>query len=200
MVDRARRLLNNLMGNNRNVENYDDVCIYMMAGACPFEMLKNTKLSLGECKYSNHINVKILDINKKEYQIELLKILEDFFTNKIKINFSKNPTDNIILEKEKKIELTLRDFKSTINNKNICEMYKKFENIENEIFELEKYKESFFINNKNLKMDVCSICGMNIIKNFCSKKYISHINGRAHKSVLFLRKLYDELNQSIKTK
>ncbi|KAK6090635.1 hypothetical protein P3W45_000358 [Vairimorpha bombi] len=202
MTDRARRLLDNLLGTDRNILNNDtdsrsnSFCIYQMAGGCPYEMLKNTKLSLGPCKYKDHdfTNKSAETINKTLYEQELVKILSDLFSDiEKKINSGNKIQDEYIEQEEYKLDIKISSIEQNITNENISEIYDQFLALENEIYDLEKIKENFYIKNKDISMERCGVCGMSIIKNFCSKKYISHVNGRAHNGVLKLRKLYQSL-------
>lgn len=199
MTDRARKLLDNLLGHNRDnlIENDNtNNCIFQMAGGCPFEMLKNTKLSLGSCKYKNHENIKT--VNKIFYEQELFTILTDLFDNinkKIKENVSIK--DNEIQEIEDELDFKLMEIEQNVTEENVKEIYKKFLEIEKEILELEKKKERYFL---KFQMEKCEICGLNIIRNFCSKKFINHLEGRAHTNILKLRDLYENLKNVVQLK
>ncbi|WUR04125.1 LUC7-like protein 3 (LUC7L3) [Vairimorpha necatrix] len=200
MTDRARKLLDNLLGSNRDSIIRDEInnhCIFQIAGGCPYEMLKNTKLSIGSCKYKNHEVIQ--SVNKVLYEQELIKVLSDLFANiNKKFTTPVKIKDNEINEIEESLDMKIMEIEQNITEENILEMYKIFEELENEIYSLEKLKEKFFVKNKKEEMDKCEVCGLNIIKNFSSKKFISHIEGRAHNNIKKLRDLYNKLkNKSI---
>lgn len=171
---------------NKWSSNNSNICIYHVCGGCPYEILKNTKLSIGTCKYKDHNleNENNSTIDKIFYEQELLKILSEFFLD---LEKKQNWKEEI------KLDQKISYIENSITTDNISDMYDKFLELETEIYDLEKIKENFYVKNKNIPMEKCEVCGMSIITNFCSKKYISHVNGRAHIGVLKLRRLYNNL-------
>ena len=193
MTDRAKKLLDNLLGLNRNIVNNEDYCIYYIAGGCPYEILKNTKISLGSCKYKIH--GKIEHPSKVLYEKELFKLISNLLNQ-----ISNKPNKEIIIndknirKKEHNLEIKLDEIESNTTDENIIQMYEKFRLLENEIKDYENMKQAYFKNNTE-GVEKCTTCNIPIIKNFYSEKYIRHLQGRVHNGILRLRKLHDDLKK-----
>lgn len=185
MVDRARMLLDRLMGQNRDVygcksdELTEDMCIYSIAGLCPYETLSNTKMDLGKCKYKIHggRNSKLC---KKEYELELFQFLAEISKYiKSQIDKQTDKSDEIIY-KEREIDLKINTIREMSLKGEIRESFRLTEQLKKEIDDLGRIKEIYYVNNKDKEMPRCQTCGITVITNYGSQKYRTHLKGKLH--------------------
>ncbi|EOB13718.1 Cisplatin resistance-associated overexpressed protein [Nosema bombycis CQ1] len=196
MTDRARILLDKLMGHGRDLNKTTDIskmCIFSMAGLCPYELFVNTKMNLGNCPYKIHAGPDP-KLCKKEYELELLRFLVEihkFITNQNNETPDKN--DEILI-RERLIDSKLIQIKEKGLSGKVKEALSLFSNLKTEIKELDRIKESYYVNNKDKNMTRCQLCGIKVITNYGSHKFMTHKNGKLHNGVLTV---YNKLGELI---
>ncbi|KAF7684652.1 Luc7-like protein 3 [Astathelohania contejeani] len=188
MTDRARMILNELMGINRDkifddAVNIDfenqDICKYNLVGFCPFIFFKNTKAGLKSCKYKLHDEyLKIAYIkanypNIKKYEIGLIKILENILVEleikkeKERDRLNKKGCDNLKIVNKRELELQSMGLESVIigylkDIESLCQNG-KFEEAYNLISQYEKMKTELIklkeiINGSTVSSDSHVVC------------------------------------------
>ncbi|KAF9763756.1 Luc7-like protein 3 [Nosema granulosis] len=188
MVDRARLLLDRLMGQNRDVYGVDslsinsDICIFSIAGLCPYETLSNTKMDIGKCKYKIH-GVRDSKLCKTEYEVELLRFLIEI-SKYIKTQTIKTVDKNEeIILKERQIDLKIRNVREVGAHGDVKQSYLLAEDLKKDIEDLGRIKESYYVNNKDKAMPRCLTCGITVITNYGSTKYKTHVKGKLHRGI-----------------
>ncbi|EPR77933.1 LUC7 U1 snRNP component [Spraguea lophii 42_110] len=210
-MEHAKSLLNRLMGVNRDkIHSYDidtviineDICVYAIADFCPFQLLSNTKITLGKCGYSNHEDfliskaksTKRMDIFKKElfYVLnEILYLLEQKI-HKNQQQLIEAPVSNKKYFKNEEqlilLETRYNDIVSTLHSQAISGHVKEAYNIsykaENLKKELDKYldRES----GKNIKNAiVCNVCSLTVFNDV--EYLVKHNQGKLHRIITKFR-------------
>ncbi|KAK1348274.1 Luc7-like protein [Hamiltosporidium tvaerminnensis] len=164
MADRARLLLDELMGKDRDsihkiTEEYSfnntNICKYNLVSFCPFNILKNTKACSNTCKYTNHEEYYVSLYNKngekyrKKYEMEMLNLLKEFIFN-MEIRKSKN--QDILDEKNvnnyKSYESSNKSNNQTINVENVCDLKERISIAEKKMSEVLVNVKNLFMVNK----------------------------------------------------
>lgn len=185
MTDRARELLDKLMGPTRNLTNkelhnlqYSDNCIFLLIGLCPFKVLENTKWTIGKCPYNEHreLPLKYIPCEKiKKYEIELLVLLENI------VGFLQNRKKKTFISK-KNVSYNMRE-----SLKKIDDMAKEGKIEEALKLAEELHKEEI---NKTFFCEICMTYVSNIID---SKEYKTHVDGKLHKGCTEIRRVLSRL-------
>lgn len=203
MTDRAREVLNKLMGINRdyltNTNEFklsDDVCIYNLVSFCPYESLLNTKKSIGKCKYKHHEEYFKREYerggkpNKESLELEYLKLIVEILL-KTEINGSKSEIIESMeyVEMKKKIEDMKKDFQEMLEK---AEIFGSGGNIDKALSSLNKYdkirenlekvKEAFYVKFFNAPKELCNVCGLIQSPTDTENKLQTHKNGKVHKT------------------
>ncbi|CAD25803.1 similarity to HYPOTHETICAL PROTEIN YP68_CAEEL [Encephalitozoon cuniculi GB-M1] len=216
MTDRAREVLNMLLGPERDT--YDpcrptstkkDVCIYMLVSFCPFELFRNTRRSIGKCRYTSHEEYYKAEYNRngreraEEYEWEFVRLLVEIVLSVqdgIRARGLEDRTDPALFGKIKeKEELFNRVYESvgelgmSGDVERACSAFNECERIREE---LERIKEAYYVKNNGAGMERCGICGVNLVLSDTKAKVDRHLNGRLHRGHLLVRsKLADLLKK-----
>ncbi|RVD92261.1 luc7 3 [Tubulinosema ratisbonensis] len=193
-MKKARILLDELLGPNRNLINkqkycknkHSSVCKYMLASFCPYTLLQSIKFTSLQCKFTNHDKgfIKLYEESGKpflkEFESDLLRELKCFysdFKNKLKIK-------NLIYELKMKEKL-----------KEINKIIKE-NKLENEVFlvmhkftEYKKLENELYLQNDTF---VC-VCGKEMSKDLIEEYYYKHKNGKYHKGMVYFLDKFNEL-------
>ncbi|ADM12405.1 U1 snRNP protein [Encephalitozoon intestinalis ATCC 50506] len=216
MTDRAREVLDMLLGRERDIYNPDklsserrDTCIYMLASFCPFELFRNTRRSIGKCRYGNHEEYYRAEYNKngrkraEEYEWELLRLLVEIVLdvrNVAKKCTASDTSDLPLLERIKEKEELFKKLYESIEQLGmegkVEEACHAFDECEKVKWELERIKEAYYAKNNGEGMGRCTVCGAGIVLSDTKVKIDRHIKGRLHKGHLLVRsKLADLLEK-----
>ncbi|ELQ74786.1 Spliceosome subunit [Trachipleistophora hominis] len=191
MTDRARELLDRLLGPTRDlteeeVENLRDTdnCIFLLAGFCPFKALEHTRMDIGQCPYSEHKEVpaKYMAPDKlKLYETELLGLLEmvaGLFENRRKKAGIKEQHVNLLAPNlEEKVKMIVSRAKEGKMDESL-ELAEKLE---------AEHVISQPGNDGVNKTHFCEVCAATISNVVDSKEYKVHINGRLHQACVRMR-------------
>lgn len=202
MADRARLLLDELMGKDRDMnkkikleENMNESCIYNSISFCPFKIFENTKLNTPKCKYKNHRLVEYNESDEKEYMDVLLEFfikikLRSYYNNQRLKDSSNLPTnivklineyDNYVCSIEKLGEI------------NVLQAFESLMTAQRTLSEIDKQIHCQNINGGTFGMKVCD-CG-SIISKYTINEDI-HLRGRFHKGyVMVMEKLIELLEK-----
>ncbi|WEL39654.1 Luc7-like protein [Encephalitozoon hellem] len=213
MTDRAREVLDMLLGPDRDV--YDpsrtssartNVCTYMLVSFCPFELFRNTRRSIGRCKYSNHEEYYKAEYNRsgrerhEEYEWEFLRLLVEIVLrvqDEIRECGAEEVADISLLGKIKEKEEAFNRMYQSIERLgmegNVEEAWHIFNECEKAKEELEKMKEAYYVKNSGVGMGKCSICGVNLILSDTNVKINRHLGGKLHRGYLQVRSKLGEL-------
>ncbi|AFN83888.1 U1 snRNP protein [Encephalitozoon romaleae SJ-2008] len=213
MTDRAREVLDMLLGPDRDI--YDpgksfsakkDVCIYMLVSFCPFELFRNTRKSIGKCKYNNHEEYYKAEYNRggkeryEEYEWEFLRLLVEIalrVQDEIREQNSENMVDVSLLgkiqEKEEVFNKMYQDIERLGMEGNVEEAWHSFNECEKVREELERIKEAYYVKSNGVGMEKCTVCGVNLVLSDTDAKISRHLNGRLHRGHLRVRNKLGEL-------
>lgn len=175
-MDRARCLLDELLGPDRdrlvteewNETIYADVCIYMLAGFCPYRSFYNAKCYIGRCPFKKHdrrffhLYEKCNKPGLEEKEHALLHLLIEIYIDKCKDILKKNnqfellygSNDELLariymlrIKKDEHIE----EMEKNLILNNLREAYLYYEKIE--------YIESTISCYLNTNIKICECCG-----------------------------------------
>lgn len=187
MSDRARKLLDELLGPSRNYTkdeindlNVPENCIFNTIGICPYYALENTKGFIKRCVKKDHktiplefIDKKTLRDQEKQLLIILKKIVCELEIRKT-ILLKENESEFITEIESIKIETLAKNNKLEESQKLASELYQS------------KQKE-------NQKLIICYICGIKITNSSTSKEYKTHLSGKLHLSYIKIREIFSRL-------
>lgn len=199
MTDRARELLDKLLGPTRNLTEKEveklkdsDNCIFLLAGFCPFKALEHTKIDIGRCPYAQHkeIPVKYIgSVKLKMYETELLDLLEmvmSLFENRRKkIGISEGRVNLRLKGFEERIKLIINKAKEG----KVDESLQLAEEIEAEA----KYTTDQSGIDGTTRAHFCETCTTSISNVIESKEYRMHIKGRLHQACVKMRSVLAQL-------
>lgn len=213
MTDRAREVVNALLGLDRDVYKPQGshcvnggVCKYMLASFCPFMMLQGTRRSIGRCKYTNHEEYYRMEyirngsVGLEVYEWDFTRLLVEIVLAVQKsLSRPQEPSagnldllDKIDRQEElfsRQLELVgscgvAGDVEEAFCAMKECEKIKK---------ELERTKEAYYVRNNGLGMERCEVCGASITPSDTDRKLDKHLSGRLHKGHVLVRRKLAEL-------
>ncbi|KAM0672870.1 subunit of U1 snRNP [Ordospora colligata] len=216
MVDRAREVLNTLLGLDRDVYKSterrsidESICKYMLVCFCPFKLFENTRRSIGRCRYTSHEEYYKVEycrqgsIGIEQHEWEFIRLLVEIvvYTERCLEKRNDEGKDIELADKIAEVEETFNKQYNTIEQlvkqEGVSEAYDAFMKCEKTRMNLEKLKEAHFARNGGSGMDKCMVCGSSVVLSDTKSKNASHINGRLHKGHLLVRRKLAELLKKV---
>lgn len=193
MVDRARKLLDSLMGRERNIISDRNACYFYSLGLCPASLLESTKRRTGTCKF-HHTLAAIPENMVRKYELKLLRLLLRIYTKFIPKETHQEALREVEENKVKEIRAINAEISHLISglchSKNILASMEK---IESKKLLVEKINESLFANNKGLHRATCKTCHGRMTASDTYKKIEKHNSGRIHKAFQEIRDKIGEI-------
>lgn len=182
MADRARRLLDELLGPTRDLTEEEmngfdisNCCIYHIIGICPFYALEKTKGFIKKCPKEKHKQIMKELIPKKvlkKCEKQLLQLCKNIICElEMKNKINENTSNNSSKIQEIESLLKLQRFK---------EADKIFKELENSV-------------NSNQKITFCEVCAVEINTCVNSKEYKDHLSGKLHLAYQKIREILPDL-------
>ncbi|KAH9411407.1 LUC7 protein [Ordospora pajunii] len=216
MVDRAREVLNTLLGLDRDIYRSterrsidESICKYMLVCFCPFKLFESTRRSIGRCRYTSHEEYYKVEycrqgsVGIEQYEWEFIRLLVEIvvYTERSLEKRNDEVKDIELLDKIMETEERFNEQYSTIQQlvkqEGVREAYEAFLKCEKVKMSLEKLKEAHFARNGGSGMDRCMVCGSSLALSDTKSKNASHIHGRLHRGHLLVRRKLAELLKKV---
>lgn len=212
MTDRARDVLDVLLGPERDMYNPSgarpatrDVCVFMLASFCPFELFKGTKRSIGKCRYANHEEYYKAEFERngrvgvEEYEWDLIRVLVEVVAS-VQDTLEAQEVDASLCEKMREKEEEFGEVYRSIEGLGasgaVEEACRAFDECERVREELERIKEAYYVKSGGTGMGRCNVCGMRLVQSDTRSKVNRHLEGRLHRGHVAVRsKLADLLKK-----
>lgn len=204
MTDRAREVLNALMGIDRDLRIQDsgrsldeDICKYMLVAFCPFMLFRNTKRSIGKCRYSSHEEYYRAEYVRRgspgldAHEWDFVRLLVEIVLRVQRGEAHELPEairrqEELFNERYREVEAFGMDgnVEDALESALECERLKE---------ELEKSKETYYVRSCGAGMERCGVCGANVTLSDTCSKIEKHLEGRVHRGYVLVRRKLAEL-------